>query len=77
MCYFYILAFDLADVASPLLQIKNNLALTIRMRADRSLHLFKQLTLGNKIKLNKTKQGPKNTQKEKESFQWILLISLI
>lgn len=55
MCYFYILAFDLADVASPLLQIKNNLAQTIRMHANRSLHLFKQLTLGNKIKLKQNK----------------------
>lgn len=49
MCYFYILAFALADVAffPSLLQIKNNLALTISMRTNTMLHLFKQLTLGN------------------------------
>lgn len=74
MCYFYILAFALADAAfffSPpffplsLLQIKNNLALTISTCTDTMPHLFKQLTLGNYIKLKQ-----KYTQKGKGIIQF-------
>lgn len=72
MCYFYILAFTLADAAFfPLLQIKNNLALTIRTFTNIRLHLFKQLTLGNQIKLKQ-----KYTKEERELFNLILLILL-
>lgn len=55
----------------PLLQIKNNLALTIRMCTNVTLHLFKQLTLGNYIKLKQ-----KYTKEDRELFNLILLILL-
>lgn len=54
---------------SPLLQIKNNLALTIRMHTNIMPHLFKQLLQAIKLK-------QKYTKEERELFNLILLILL-